>query len=64
MRYFGVFVELEINYLESVRRLNVNVLPQIEYKFNQMTLDKFRSLYDNAHYCGWLQNRKVNKRKL
>ncbi|CAF4377420.1 unnamed protein product, partial [Rotaria magnacalcarata] len=47
-----------INYLESVRRLDVKILPQIEQMFNRVTIEEFRSTYDNDHYCGWLKNRK------
>ncbi|CAF4277485.1 unnamed protein product [Rotaria socialis] len=47
-----------IDYLESVRRLDVKILPQIEQMFNRMTIEEFRSTYDNDHYCGWLKNRK------
>jgi len=50
---------MKIDYLESVRRLDVKILPRIEYMFNQMDIEQFRSFYDNDHYCGWLKNRKV-----
>ncbi|UJR22525.1 hypothetical protein I4U23_025574 [Adineta vaga] len=53
-----VIEESEINYLESVRRLDVKVLRQIETLFNQMSIEQFQSSYDNNHYCGWLKNRK------
>ncbi len=49
----------EIDYLKSVRRLDVKILPKIEYMFNQMNIEQFQSFYDNDHYCGWLKNRKV-----
>lgn len=52
-------VEMGIDYLESVRRLDMKILPRIEYMFNQMSIEQFRSFYDNDHYCGWLKNRKV-----
>jgi hypothetical protein len=49
-----------IDYLESVRRLDRIILPKIEYIFNQMTIEQFRSIYDNDYYCSWIKNRKVN----
>jgi hypothetical protein len=48
-----------IDYLESVRRLDVKILPKIAYMFNQMTMEQFQAFYDNDYYCGWLKNRKV-----
>ncbi|CAF0824251.1 unnamed protein product [Rotaria sordida] len=50
--------EMGIDYLESVRRLDMKILPQIEYMFNQMTIEQFKSYYDNDYYCRWLKNRK------
>ncbi|CAF3510753.1 unnamed protein product [Adineta steineri] len=50
--------ETGINYQESIRRLDMKVLPQIEHFFDQMTIEQFRSYYDNDYYCGWLKNRK------
>ncbi|CAF4899339.1 unnamed protein product [Rotaria sp. Silwood1] len=50
--------EMGIDYLESIRRLDVKILPQIEYIFNQMTIEQFQSSYNNDLYCGWLKNRK------
>jgi hypothetical protein len=49
-----------INYLESVRRLDEKILPKIEYIFNQMTMEQFRSVYDSDNYCSWIKNRRVN----
>ncbi|CAF3162351.1 unnamed protein product [Rotaria sp. Silwood2] len=50
--------EMGINYLESVRRLDVKILSEIEFMFNKMTIEQFQSYYDNDYYCGWLKNRK------
>ncbi|CAF4907847.1 unnamed protein product [Rotaria sp. Silwood1] len=50
--------EMGIDYLESIRRLDVKIFPQIEYIFNQMTIEQFQSSYNNDLYCGWLKNRK------
>ena len=54
-------IELEINYVESVRRLDTKILPRIEYMLNRMTIEEFRSYYYNDYYCGWMTKRKVNK---
>lgn len=54
-----VFVETGIDYRECVRRLDIEVLPRIEWLFEQMTSDQFRSLYDNNQHCEWLENKEV-----
>ena len=55
---------MAIDYLESIRRLNVKILPRIEYIFTQMTIEQFQSYYDNDHYCGWFKNRKVQIKEI
>jgi hypothetical protein len=55
-------IAMGVDYRESVRRLDIKILPQIEHMFNQMTVDQFESYYNNDEYCGWLKNRKVKLR--
>ena len=57
-------VDSGMNYLESVRRLDAKILPAIEYMFSQMTVEQFRSIYDNEIHCQWMQHRQVNTRQI
>ena len=50
-----------MNYLQSVRQLDKKILPTIEDVFNQMTMEEFRSTYENEIHCKWMQNSQVNK---
>lgn len=56
-----LYIEAGINYLESIRRLDVEILPKIEQMFNQMTIEEFQSSYDNNHHCLWLNNKQVKE---
>lgn len=50
-----------MNYLQSVRQLDLKILPTIEDMFNRMTMDEFRSVYENEIHCQWMQNSQVEQ---
>ena len=54
-------VDMGIDYRESVRRLDKEVLPGIEQMFHRMTMDQFQSTYDNDQHCGWMTQRRVRE---